>query len=83
MNVEELETIGVSDAIDYIRKTKDNLSITLIKKIHKIVFDKSKVFAGKIRDVDVVIKANDCSVIHRGIPPKDIRKELKNMIRWY
>src|SRR3989344_9336100 len=39
------ETYGVDEAISFIRKTGEHISIELIKKIHKIVFKNSKPFA--------------------------------------
>ena len=45
---EEIETKGVANAIDYIRKTKEGLSLDLILKLHKLCFEGSKHFAGKL-----------------------------------
>jgi len=43
------ETYGVDEAIKFIRKTKEHISLALIKELHKIVFKNSKGFAGKLR----------------------------------
>ena len=43
------ETYGVDKAIDYLRETKEHISVELILKLHKIVFKNSKGFAGKFR----------------------------------
>jgi Fic family protein len=43
------EAQGVAEAIEYIKETKEHISIDLIKEIHKIVFKNSKEYAGKIR----------------------------------
>src|SRR3989338_7308285 len=45
-NDEELETKGVAKAVNYIKSAKGELSIELIKKLHKICFQGSKAFAG-------------------------------------
>ena len=39
------ETYGVAEAIDFIKKTKEPISIELIKKLHMFVFKNSKSFA--------------------------------------
>jgi len=43
------EAFGVDEAISYIRNIKEQISLDIIKKIHKIVFKNSKSFAGKFR----------------------------------
>ena len=35
------ETYGVNDAIEFIKETKEQLSLNLIKKLHKIIFKNS------------------------------------------
>src|SRR3989344_429273 len=51
-DAEELETKGVAKAVEYIKRTKDDLSINLMKKLHEICFKGSKSFAGQIRKVE-------------------------------
>ncbi len=80
---EEIETKGVARAIDYIRKTREDLSINLILKLHKFCFEGSKDFAGKFRDVEVIIRGRNGSIIHSGTPVKELDKELKSLIGWY
>lgn len=80
---EEIETKGVAKAIEYIRKTKDNLSLKLILKLHQLCFEGSKSFAGKFRDVEVAIRGRDGEIIHTGAPVKDLIKELEAFITGY
>jgi Fic family protein len=82
-DMEELETKGVAKAIEYVRKTKEDLSLNLIKKLHKICFKDSKSFAGKFRDVEVVIRNSRGEVVHRGVSVKELRKSLDDLISWY
>ena len=43
VNKEDIsETYGVAEAIEFIRKTKEHISLSLIKKLHQIVFENSK-----------------------------------------
>ena len=80
---EEIETKGVAKAIQFIRGTKQELSLDLILKIHKLCFDGSKDFAGKLRNVEVVIRNREGKVIHAGTPVKQLNQELKEFIDWY
>jgi Fic family protein len=80
---EEIETKGVAKAIDYIRSSKEDLSLNFILKLHKFCFHGSKDFAGKFRDVEVVIRARNGTVIHAGTPVKYLKTELSNLISWY
>lgn len=79
------ETYGVSDAIKYIRKTKDHISLELIKELHKIVFKNSKEFAGKFRTkgIEVAVVDSFGNIVHRGAPATYIIKLLKELISWY
>ncbi len=82
-NLEEVETIGVANAIEYIKKTKEDLSINLIKKIHELCFKGSKEFAGELRDVEVVIRNAHNEIIHTGTPASELKTALKEFIKWY
>jgi len=79
------ETYGVDKAIDYIRKTKEHISIELILELHKIVFKNSKNFAGKFRkkEEEVVVRDGSGNVIHCGAPQSRIVSLLKDLINWY
>jgi len=80
---EEIETKGVSKAINFIRNTKQPFSLNLILKIHKLCFEGSKDFAGKLRNVEVVIRGRDGKIIHKGTPVAKLEDEMKDFISWY
>ena len=80
---DEIEAMGVEEAIKFIIAEKKDLSLFLIRNLHKLCFKNSKHFAGKFRDVEVVIKNPRGEIIHRGIPVKYLDSALKNLIEWY
>lgn len=79
------ETYGVADAVKYIRKNKEHLSLGLIRELHGIVFRNSKPFAGKFRKrtEEVVIMDAMGNVVHRGAPSGHVVSLLKELISWY
>jgi len=77
------ETYGVSEAIKYIRKTKEHLSLNLIKELHRIVFKGSKHFAGEFRKVEVAVVDSSGNIVHSGAPPDYVVKLLNELIVWY
>jgi Fic family protein len=79
------ETIGVAQAIDYIRKSKSHLTLKLMCDIHKIVFQNSKSFAGKFRQrgVEVGIRDGYGNIIHLGAPATRVVTLLTELVRWY
>ncbi len=79
------ETYGVNEAVRFIRKTKEHISIDLIKKIHKIVFKNSKSFAGKLRKrgEEVVVTDGHGNIVHEGAPQTRITHLLKELVEWY
>lgn len=79
------EAYGVVKAIDFIRKTKEHLSLDLIKKIHKIVFKNSKEFAGRFRKKgeEVVVVDNLGVVVHEGAQQSRINYLLNELVEWY
>lgn len=80
---DELESINVGKAIEYIKTLKEDISIDLILKLHEICFKGSKSFAGRLRNKEVVIKNNKGVVIHQGAPVKELENELEEFINWY
>lgn len=82
-NKDEQETVNVAKAVDFIRKTKEELSLDLILNIHHICFEGTKSFAGKFRTVEVVIRNAKGEVIHAGTRVSDLRGALDNFIDWY
>ena len=79
------EALGVDEAISYILKTKEPLSLDIIKKIHKIVFRNSKPFAGKLRKKgeEVVVIDSRRNVVHEGAPQARIINLLRELVEWY
>jgi Fic family protein len=79
------ETYGVRQAIDYIRKSKDHISLNLIKEIHQLCFKNSKTFAGELRKMGEEVAVIDGlgNIIHRGAPSQLVPKLLKDLISWY
>lgn len=79
------ETYGVAEAVDYIRKTNEHVSLKLMQELHRIVFKNSKYFAGKFREKGVEVAVADAygNVVHRGASSQQVEVLLKEMIRWY
>lgn len=82
-NADEIETKGVAMAVEYIRKTKDDLSLRMLLKLHKLCFKGSKSFAGKFRDVDVVVRNSAGRVLHVGVPKSELKDYLDDFVEWY
>jgi len=80
---EELEAKNVAKAVNYIMETKENLSLELIKKLHKICFTGTKSFAGKLRDVEVVVRTSRGDIVHSGVPFRELDDHLNDLIEWY
>lgn len=80
---EEMETKGVAKAVEFVRNTKEDLSLSLIKKLHKLCFEDSKPFAGEFRRVEVVIKNAKGEIIHEGAPASHLHYVLNDMIGWH
>ena len=80
---DEIETKGVAKAVHYIRTTKDKVSKRLLLKLHKLCFEGSKDFAGKFRDIEVVIRNQWGEVIHRGVPVAELHDYLDELVSWY
>lgn len=82
-NKDELEAINVANAIGFIKTAKEDLTLDLIKKLHKLCFEKTKAFAGLLRAVEVVIRNASGTIIHRGAPAEKLNKLLKELCDWY
>lgn len=82
-NSEELETKGVAKAVEFIRRTKEELSLSLIKKLHKLCFEGSKPFAGEFRKTEVVIRNAKGGIVHEGAPASHLHYVLNDMIGWH
>ncbi|MFA5077145.1 MAG: Fic family protein [Candidatus Micrarchaeia archaeon] len=79
------ETYGVAEAIRYVRKAKEHISLKLILELHRIVFKNSKMFAGEFRKkgVEVVVADARGNIVHRGAPSAEVRGMLNELVRWY
>jgi Fic family protein len=79
------ETYGVAEAVKRIRKTKEHISLELIKELHRIVFRNSKPFAGRFRSrgTEVVITDAAGNVVHRGAPSGQVVSLLRKLVGWY
>lgn len=79
------EALGVDEAISFIRKTKEHISVDLIKEIHRIVFKNSKDFAGEFRKrgEEVVVMAGNGMVVYEGAPSSRVIALLRELIDWY
>ncbi|VVB81653.1 Fic/DOC family protein [uncultured archaeon] len=82
-NADELEATGVAKAVDYIKKTNKRLDLEFIKELHFLCFEKTKHFAGKLRNVEVVIKDSHGNIVHQGAPSVIVGKLLLNLTNWY
>jgi Fic family protein len=79
------ETYGVAEAVAYLRKTKEPISIGLMKELHRIIFKNSKHFAGsfRARGREVAVVDGLGNVIHRGAPSSQVASLLKELVGWY
>jgi Fic family protein len=79
------ETYGVSESIKLIRKSKENITVDFIKKIHKVVFKNSKSFAGELRKKgeEVVVMGASGIIVHEGAPQVRVIYLLKELVNWY
>ena len=80
------ETLGVAEAVKYLRQTKDPISLELIKDLHRIVFKNSKLFAGETRQRDgVEVSVVDAlgRIVHKGAPASQVDALLRRLARWY
>ena len=79
------EAYGVNEVLSFIRKTKEHISLELIKEIHKIVFKNSKHFAGQFRKPgeEVVVMGRSGNIVHEGAPQSRIIALLNELVNWY
>jgi len=79
------ETYGVAEAVAYVRKTKEHVSLELMKELHRIVFRNSKRFAGRFRELGREVAVVDAfgNVVHRGAPSSQVASLLKELVAWY
>jgi fido (protein-threonine AMPylation protein) len=79
------ETYGVAKAVAFIRKTREHLSVRLIRHLHRIVFGNSLHFAGNFRKrgEDVAVVASDETILHRGADSTRVKGLVGELVVWY
>ncbi len=79
------ETYGVSEAVKFIRKTKEHLSLDLMLELHRIIFNNSKSYAGEFRKrgTEVGIKDGTGNIVHLGAPSGRVIALLTELVKWY
>ncbi|MEK6885976.1 MAG: Fic family protein [Nanoarchaeota archaeon] len=79
------ETYGVVNAIKYIRKTKEHISLDLMLQLHNIIFANSKTYAGAFRKrgTEVGIKDGFGTIVHLGAPSGRVIALLAELVKWY
>lgn len=79
------ETYGVMEAIKFIRKTKENISLKLMTDLHYTIFKNSRAFAGQFRKkgVEVGIRDGLGNIVHLGAPSHRILGLLGELVKWY
>lgn len=80
---EEIETKGVAKAVEFIRSAKIELSLDLMRRLHKLCFEGSKHFAGEFRNVEVVIRNGRGQIVHAGVPFSQLESALRDLIEWH
>jgi len=75
----------MAKAVNCIRKIKTHLSLNLILKLHRTIFENSKAFAGKFRERGVEVGIRDAigNLIHLGAPASRVIPLLNELIKWY
>ncbi len=79
------ETYGMAEAVKFIRRTKEHLSLDLMLELHRILFNNSKSYAGEFRKrgVEVGIKDGSGNIVHLGAPSGRVTALLTELIKWY
>ena len=80
---DDIETLNVAKAVEYIKVSKEKITVNFIKHLHLVCFKKTKKFAGKLRDVNVVIKDSQGNIVHQGAPIDEIKSLLEELCNWY
>ncbi|MDP3990621.1 MAG: Fic family protein [archaeon] len=80
---DDIETLNVAKAVEYIQKSKEKITLNFIKHLHLICFKGTKGFAGKLREVNVVIRDSQGNVVHEGAPINKVRSLVEELCNWY
>ena len=82
-DADDIETLNVAKAVEFIKKSKEKNTVDFIKNLHLICFKGTKKFAGKLRDVNVVIRDGQGNVVHQGAPINKVKGLLEELCKWY
>jgi Fic family protein len=82
-DADDIETLNVAKAVEHIKTSKEKITVDFIKKLHLICFKGTKKFAGKLRDVDVIIRDGNGNVVHQGAPIHEVKGLLEKLCEWY
>jgi len=82
-DADDVETLNVAHAVAYIKKSKEKITVDFIKHLHLICFKGTKKFAGKLRDVNVVIRDGQGNIVHQGAPINKVKELLEELCEWY
>jgi len=82
-DTDEIETLNIAKAVEYIKTSKEKITIDFIKGLHLICFKGTKKFAGKLRNVDVVIRDGQGNIVHQGAPIGEVKILLEELCKWY
>ncbi len=82
-DADDIETLNVAKAVEFIKKSKEKITVDFIKNLHLICFKGTKKFAGKLRDVNVVIRDGQGNVVHQGAPINKVKGLLEELCKWY
>ena len=82
-NVEDIETLNVAKAVEYIKNSKDKITLDFIKNLHYICFKGTKSFAGNLRNVNVIIRNANGKIVHEGAPINKLKELLEELCKWY
>lgn len=80
---DDIETLNVAKAVEFIKTSNEKITVDFIKKIHFICFKGTKKFADKLRNVNVVIRDSYGNIIHQGAPIDKIKRLLQELCNWY
>jgi Fic family protein len=80
---DDVETLNVAKAVEYVKTSKEKITIDFIKHLHLICFKGTKKFAGKLRDVNVVIRDGQGNIVHQGTPINKVKELLEELCKWY
>ncbi|MDE1870163.1 MAG: Fic family protein [Candidatus Micrarchaeota archaeon] len=79
------ETKGVAEAVTFIRKTKEHISLSMLKELHWLIFKNSKSYAGKFRakGVEVAVFNSSGEKVHQGAKSTEVVSLLNKLVKWY